>query len=90
MKGMHKLVVGACAVAGFALVAGIDAQAACSRVSAQGEGVTKEIAQGVAKMNLEFAVAAKGAKAAGKAALKCGAPSPLMLTSCTAKQRACT
>ena len=41
-------------------------------------------------MNLEFAVAAKGAKAAGKAALKCGAPGPLLLTSCTAKQRACS
>ena len=42
------------------------------------------------KMNLEFAVLAKGAKASGKAALKCGAPGPLMLTSCPGKQRACT
>jgi hypothetical protein len=87
---MHRLVVGAFAVAGFALVAGPAAQAACGRVSAQGEGLTKEIAQEVAKMNLEFAVVAKGAKAAGKAALKCGAPGPLLMTSCTAKQRACT
>ncbi len=90
MKSIHKLVVGACAVAGLALVAGTAAQAACSRVSVKGEGLTKEIAQEVTKMNLEFAVAAKGAKAAGKAALKCGAPGPLLLTSCTAKQRACT
>ena len=94
MKSIHKLVVGACAVAGLALVAGTAAQAACSRVSVQGEGLTKEIAQEVTKMNLFGAPAAaqksKGAKAAGKAAFKCGAPGPLLLTSCTAKQRACT
>jgi len=90
MKSMHKLVVGACAVAGLALVAGTAAQAACSSVRVTGEGLTKEIAQEVTKMNLEFAVASKGAKAAGKAALKCGAPGPLLLTSCTAKQRACS
>jgi hypothetical protein len=89
MKSIHKLVVSACAVAGLAL-AGTAAQAACSSVKVTGEGLTKEIAQEVTKMNLEFAVAAKGAKAAGKAALKCGAPGPLLLTSCTAKQRACT
>jgi len=73
MKSIHKLVVSACAVAGLAL-AGTAAQAACSSVKVTGEGLTKEIAQEVTKMNLEFAVAAKGAKAAGKAALKCGAP----------------
>jgi len=89
MKAMHKLVIGAFAAAGLAL-AGTAAQAACSNVSVKGEGLTKEIAQEVTKMNLEFAVVAKGAKAAGKAALKCGAPGPLLLTSCTAKQRACT
>ena len=90
MKAIHALIVGAFAVAGLALVAGTPAQAACSSVSVKGEGLTKEIAQEVTKMNLEFAVVAKGAKAAGKVALKCGAPGPLLLTSCTAKQRACT
>ncbi len=60
MKAMHKLVVGAFAVAGFALVAGTAAQAACSSVSVKGEGLTKEIAQEVTKMNLEFAVARQG------------------------------
>lgn len=90
MKSMHKILVGACAAASLALVTGTAAQAACSRVSVTGEGLTKELAQEVTKMNLEFAVAAKGAKAAGKAALKCGAPGPLLLTSCTAKQRACS
>ena len=89
MKAMHRLVVGA-AVAGIALVAGTAAQAACSNVSVKGEALTKEIAQEVTKMNLEFAVMAKGAKAAGKAAVKCGAPGPLLLTSCTGKQRACS
>ena len=90
MKSMHKFVVGACAVGGFALLAVTGVEAACTRVSAQGEAITKEIAGEMAKMNLEFAVAAKVAKAAGKAALKCGAPGPLLLTSCTAKQKACS
>lgn len=90
MKSMQRLMVGACAAAGFALIAGTDVQAACNRVSAQGEGVTKELAQGMAKINLDFAVSSKGAKSAGKVAYKCGAPGPLLLTSCTAKQRACS
>ena len=90
MKRMHRLVVGAVAVAGLALLAGTSAQAACTTVSVKGEALTKEIAQEVTKMNLEFAVVAKGAKAAGKAAVKCAAPGPLLLTSCTGKQRACS
>ena len=90
MKSMQKLFVGVCAVAGLMLVAGTNVQAACSRVSAQGEGLTKELAQEMAKMNLEFTVATKGAKSSGKVAMKCGAPGPLLLTSCTAKQRACS
>ena len=65
------------AVAGIALVAGTAAQAACSTVSVKGEALTKEIAQEVTKMNLEFAVMAKGAKAAGKAAVKCGCARPV-------------
>lgn len=89
MKNMDKLLVGACA-AGFVLVAGTDAEAACSRVSAKGEGLTKELAQEMAKLNLNFAIAGKGAKAAGKVSYKCGGPGMLLLTSCTAKQRACS
>jgi hypothetical protein len=77
-------------VAGFALVAGTDAQARCSRVSAQGQGLTKELARDMAKMNLDMAVAVKGAKSTGAVAYKCGAPGMLMLTSCTAQRRACT
>ncbi|MBX9591347.1 MAG: hypothetical protein K2X43_18825 [Hyphomonadaceae bacterium] len=87
---MRRFVVGVCAAAGFAVAAGADAQAACSRVSVKGEGVTKEIAREMAKINLDFAVSSKGAKAAGPVAYKCGAPGVLLLTSCTAKQRACT
>lgn len=90
MNTMRNLVVAACAVAGLTFAVGTSVQAACSSVSVKGEGITKEIATEVTKMNLEFAVAAKGAKAAGKMALKCGAPGPLLLTSCTAKQRACS
>jgi hypothetical protein len=72
------------------LVAVAGAEARCSRVTAQGEGLTKELAQDMAKMNLEFAVVSKGAKSAGKVSYKCGAPGPLSLTSCKAMQRACT
>ena len=90
MKSMHRVLLGVCAFACLALLAGTDVQAACSRVSAQGEAVTKELAQEMAKMNLEFAVLAKNAKASGKVAMSCGAPGPLLFTSCTARQRACS
>lgn len=90
MKAKYKLVVGVCAVAGLAMAVGTDVQAACSRVSAQGEALTKELATEMAKANLEFTIATKGAKAAGKVATTCGAPGPLLWTSCTAKQRACS
>ena len=90
MKSVMKLTVGACAVAALLLVSGTGVQAACNRVAVQGEGLTPELAKEVAKMNLEFEVAAKNAKAAGPVAFKCGAPGPLLLTSCTARQRACT
>ncbi len=65
------------------------AQGKCSRVQAQGEGVTKEIATEMAKMNLSFTIATKGSKASGAASVTCGAPGPLMWTSCVARQRAC-
>ena len=90
MKTAIKLVVGACAAGALALLVAPNAEAACSRVSAQGEGLTKELAQEMAKMNLEFAAMSKGAKGSGRVAMKCGAPGPLLLTSCTAKQRACS
>ena len=90
MRTVQKLVVGTCAVVALALASGTGAEAACSRVVVKGEGLTKEIARDVAKMNLEFAVTSKGAKSAGKVAYTCGTSGPLMLNSCTAKQRACT
>lgn len=90
MKSMRRLAVGVCALAGFAAMAVIDVQAACTRVSAQGEALTKELATEMAKINLEFTVAAKGAKSAGPVQTKCGAPGMLLMTSCTAKQRACS
>ena len=90
MKTVFKIVVGACAAGTLALLSMPGAEAACMRVSAQGEGLTKELAQEMAKLNLEFAVASKGAKASGRVAYKCGSPGMLLLTSCTAKQRACS
>jgi len=89
MKGVVRTMVGACAVAGFAVVASTAAEARCTRTSAQGEGLTKEIAQEIAKINLDFANMIKGAKAAGPVQFRC-APGMLALTSCTAIQRACT
>jgi len=90
MKGMTRLALGALAVAAFGVVATSDVQAACSRVSAQGEGLTKELAAEMAKINLDFAIMTKGTKAAGPVQTSCGAPGPLLLTTCTAKQKACS
>jgi hypothetical protein len=90
MKTAFKFAIAACAAAGVALVAVPSADAACNRVSAKGEGLTKELAQEMAKMNLEFAVASKGQKASGRVAMKCGSPGTMMLTACTARQRACS
>lgn len=90
MKITLRIAAGVCVAAVFAVAAGTEAQAACTRVSAQGEGLTKEIAREVAKINLDFAVSAKGAKSAGTVQYKCGAPGMLLLTSCTAKQKACS
>jgi hypothetical protein len=86
MKSMLRLAVGVCAVAGFAVAA----EARCTRTSAVGEGLTPEIAKEMAKINLDFTVSSKGAKASGPVAFKCGAPGMLLLTSCTAKQRTCS
>lgn len=90
MKTAFKLIVAACAAGAVALVTVPNAEAACTRVSAAGEGLTKELATEMAKMNLEFALMSKGAKASGRVAMKCGSPGPLLLTSCTAKQKACS
>lgn len=88
MKRKLWLAAGACALA--ALVGAGSAQAACSRVSASGEGLTKELATEMAKINLDFAVMSKGAKASGPvSAAKCS-PGTLMLTKCSVRRRACT
>lgn len=88
MKGMLRLAVSACALAGFVAVDG--AQAACSRVSASGEGLTKELATEMAKINLGFAIMSKGAKGSGPVRAASCSQGMLMLTSCTVRQRACT
>lgn len=90
MRTVFKFAIITCAAGAVALLAAPGAEAACNRVSAKGEGLTKELAQGMAKMNLELAVMAKGQKASGRVAYKCGSPGTLMLTSCTAKQKACS
>jgi hypothetical protein len=88
MKAKLWLAVSACALVGF--VAVDSAQAACSRVAASGEGLTKELATEMAKINLDFAIMTKGAKGSGPVgAAKCS-QGTLMLTSCTVRRRACT
>lgn len=90
MKSFLRMTLGVAAVAGFALVSVPHVQAACSRVSAQGEAITKELATEMAKINLDFAIMIKGAKGSGPVRTTCGEPGPLMFTSCTAKQKACS
>ena len=90
MKTVLRLAVGACAIGALMLASGTGAEARCNRVVVKGEGITPEIAREVAKMNLEFAVMDKKAKASGPVAFKCGNSGPLMFSSCTARQRACT
>jgi len=89
MKSMLRMAVGVCALAGFAFVAGTEAQARCSSVSVQGEGLTKELATEMDKIHLDFTIAMKGTKASGPVRTTC-APGMLLLTACTAKQRACS
>lgn len=90
MKFAQKLLGAACAVAVLAVASGTAAEARCNRVVAKGEGLTKEIARDMAKMNLQFAVASKGAKASGPVAYRCGTSGPMKFNSCTARQRACS
>ena len=80
-------ILGACTIAAFALVAGTPAQAKCTMASATGGGLGPEMAKEMAKMNLDMAIAAKGAKARGKVSYKCGMP---FLSECTATRRACS
>ncbi len=87
MQELLRFAVVACALSG--LVAAAEAQGRCSRVSAQGDGLTRELATEIAKVNLGFGIAVKGSKAAGPVSVRC-APGVLMLTSCTASQRACS
>jgi hypothetical protein len=89
MKSKLTMALAALAIAGIGVVAASEAQAACMRISAQGEGLTKELATEMAKINLDFAIMLKGAKSSGQVRTTC-APGVLMLTTCTAKQRACT
>jgi hypothetical protein len=87
MKTILRIAISACFIAGLFAVA--EARSRCSRVSAQGEGLTKELATEMAKINLGFSIAAKNAKASGRIHVRCS-PGMLMLTSCTARQRACS
>jgi len=86
MRGMIRVAVGVSSLAAVALN-GTPAEAACSRVSATGFGIAKEMAMEMAKMNLELAVSASGQKARGRVHYKC--TGPMLLAECKASRRAC-
>jgi hypothetical protein len=88
MKTLVRIGLGGCAVAALLLVAGTPAEAArrCSKVSAQGAGLGEAMAKQTAKSNLDSGLASKGMKARGKVAYAC---SGMVLSNCTASQRAC-
>jgi hypothetical protein len=87
MRALFRVAVGACALVGVVL-AGMQAEAACSRASATGFGLAKEMAMEMAKMNLDAAIAAKGQKASGRTSYKCSGP--MLMSECTATRRACS
>jgi hypothetical protein len=87
MRGLLRVALGASALAAAALI-GTQAEAKCTRVSATGFGIAKEMAMEMAKMNLEMAVSLSGQKAKGRTAYKC--TGPMLLSECKATRRACS
>jgi hypothetical protein len=87
MRGLLRMALGVCSLAAVALI-GTQAEAKCARTSAAGFGIAKELAMEMAKMNLEIAISTAGQKARGKVGYKC--TGPMLLSECTASQRACS
>ncbi len=86
MPGMFRVALGAVALAAIALTA-TPAEAKCSRASATGFGLAKDMAMEMAKMNLDAAIMASGQKARGRVSYKC--TGPMLMAECSASRRAC-
>ena len=87
MKRFVQAGAAALAVAAFVFVSGTQAEAGkCKKYSASAIGVPADVAKGLAKVGLDFEIAAAGAKAKGKTSYKCSDP---VLAECRATQFAC-
>lgn len=83
---MKTLAIAAFAVATLSL--GIaPASAKCMNVGGQGTAITNELATINAKDSLGLALAASGAKAKGKVKVSC--KYDMVVSTCTARQKAC-
>lgn len=69
-------------------LSGAAASAECLKVSGLGTGVTEGIAQFMAAKALKDSIANRGLSAAGKQSMACTA-NMVVITNCTAAQRAC-
>ncbi|MGE8941684.1 hypothetical protein ACO2I3_07215 [Leptospira interrogans] len=86
MKKLHAAAMSCAALLGLALVPSV-ANAKCVLAGGTATGLTPEISKTLATAALGQSITSYGGKARGKVAMKCDA-NPLM-TTCTAKQRAC-
>jgi len=86
MRGMLRVTLGVASLAAVALI-GTQAEAKCTRMSAYGLGVAKEMAKELAKMNLDLAISLAGRKARGRVHYRCTGPE--LLSECKASRRAC-
>jgi hypothetical protein len=76
----------AAALVGAGLTTQADA-AKCSKIGGEGTGLGEQIAKDQANVALAEAIKSYGGKASGKASYKCN--TTLVLSTCTASQRAC-
>ena len=85
MRTTIKITVFAAAVALFSG----SASAECLKVTGKGLGVTEGIAQFMANKALHDSIAKRGLRSAGSQSMTCDS-STVVVTTCEAKQRACT
>ena len=64
-----------------------EAEAKCVMAGGSATGLTQDIAKSLATMALNQSISSYGGKASGKVAMSCDAN--VVMSTCTAKQRAC-
>ena len=88
MKTLSLVALGAAVVAVAALApATADAKTKCVMAGGTATGLTQDVAKTLATAALNNSIGSYGGKAAGKVAMKCDAN--VLMSTCTAKQRAC-